>query len=726
LLDYLCPKRTLLIMDNFEHLLEGTGLVTEILRAAPGVKILATSRARLNVGGEHRFRIAGMIYPDEETAGARWETLAQQREDVAQHGAVKLFLQGARRARPGFELTDENLSGVVQICRLVDGLPLGIRLAAAWVEMLTPAGIAAEIGRSLDFLETERRDVPGRQRSMRAAFDHSWNLLSEAEREVFQRLSVFRGGFTREAVHRVTGGSLRELRALVDRSLLEWDPAPSTSLPSMALGTGRTGGRYDIHELLRQYGEERLGKVPAEQEAARDRHCAYYAEYLQGREAHLMGREQRQALAEIEAEIENVRAGWDWAVVQGKVEEIDRSLESLAEFYRLRAWFQEGEQTFARAAQGLAADQSDIESRPEISREFRIVLGKVLMHQGRFCDPLGLVEQGVELFRKSLAILRELDARREMAYGLCYLWDEPSCQEALAIFQEIGDRRGIALSLRGLAGVAIGQGEYGAARQLVQESLAIFRELGNQEEIASSLSASGYIAYVLGEWEVAKELHQESLALYEEIGDQQGVAQSLEQLGIDAYGGSKEYEECKQLLQESFAIYEEIGNVSAMAWVLSELSELANRLGEYAEAMQLAQKSVPLAKRCRDRTLVPWTLRVLGRAACGMGDLGGAKRYFRQALETAMTERATPFVLATFDGIAMLLAAEGERERALELSSLILHHPAIWQAIKDSAASLVAELEAELPPDVVAAAQERGRARDLEATVAELLVELGA
>ncbi|NIV34472.1 MAG: tetratricopeptide repeat protein, partial [Anaerolineae bacterium] len=435
---------------------------------------------------------------------------------------------------------------------------------------------------------------------------------------VMQALSVFRGGFTREAAAHVAGATLHDLRALADKSLLQLGSAPSTWL--------RTGGRYEIHELLRQYAAERLGEVPGARETAKDRHCAYYAQLLHTREADLIGRHQREALAEIEGEIENVRAAWNWAVDQGKIEEIDRSLESLAEFYCIRARFQEGEQAFARAAQRLAREQSDMASRPEVSRESRIVLGKVLLQQGRFCDPLGLAEKGVELFQKSLAILRDLDARREMAYALCYLChlgEKPLCQEALAIFEEIGDRRGIALCLRGLADFLAG--EYGAGRQLVQESLAIFRELGNQKEIATSLHRLGWVAWLLGECEVARDLHQESLVLYQEIGDQSGVADSLEYLGLDVLYGFKEYGEAKQLFQESLAIHEEIGNLYGMSVALPSLGEIALVLGEYAEAAQLAQKGLILAEKCSDPTQVPVCLRVLGLAACGLGDLKGAR-----------------------------------------------------------------------------------------------------
>ena len=196
LFDYLRRKNLLLVMDNYEHLLEGADLVSDVLRIAPEVKVLVTSRARLNLQGEQLFPLAGLEHPD-------WETP----EDAALYSAVELFLLSARRVRPDFELRGEDLTYLTRICRLVGGMPLGVLLAAGWVDMLSPKRIAAEISRSLDFLETEERDVPARQRSMRAVFDHSRSLLAERDKEVLQGLSVFRGGFTSEAAAAVTGAS---------------------------------------------------------------------------------------------------------------------------------------------------------------------------------------------------------------------------------------------------------------------------------------------------------------------------------------------------------------------------------------------------------------------------------------------------------------------------------------------------------------------------------------
>jgi predicted ATPase len=722
LLDYLREKNKLLIMDNFEHLLtrpepgggDGVGLVTDILQMAPEVKIVSTSRARLNVQGEYLFHLAGMDYPEPlPAAEAETPEDATGLEGWTDYSAVKLFLQSARRVRPGFELAAADLEYVARICRLVQGMPLGILLAAAWLTILTPAEIAAEIETSLDFLEMEQRDVPERQRSIQAVFDHSWNLLTDREQEVFQRLSVFRGGFRREAAQRVAGASLRELRALVDRSLLGRDPA----------------GRYGIHELLRQYAAKQLGQAPAAESAARGQHCTYYAGFLQDREVDLVGRDQKQALVEIGVEIENVQAGWDWAVAQGKVEELDRSLESLAEFYRIRAWFQEGEETFARAAQSLAEVQEEIGERTT-----KRALGKVLLQQGRFCHSLGLVEKATDLLQESLSMFRDLGARREVAYALNHLEycvglrgrdNQPLLQEALAISKEIGDRRGIALALRSLGWAAAEQGEYGAAKQLFQESLALFRELGNHEGIGQALYGLGYIAWLLGEYGEAKQLHHESLALSREVGDQKGIADALKNLA-QVVAGLEEYGEAKELYQESLALHKEIGNQRGIADVLSDLGEVANVQGEYAEAIQLGQECLTIGRKIDERWIIAWALKLQGDAACGLGDLPGARRYHHQSL-AELTRIGLPYIIpVNLVGIAALLAAEGEKERALELLALVLHHPISWRWTKHHRATpLIAELEAELPSDVVAAAWARGRARDLDATVAELLVDLG-
>jgi predicted ATPase/DNA-binding SARP family transcriptional activator len=732
LLDYLRLKTMLLIMDNFEHLLEGLDLVLEILQTAPKVKMVVTSRASLNLHGEQLLPIGGMALPQWGVPEGDGQTL----EDAAQYSAVELFLQSARRAQPGFALADENVADVIRICGLVEGMPLGILLAAAWVGVLSPADIASEIVLGVDFLETDLRDLPERQRSMRAVFDRSWRLLSKREREVFERLSVFRGGFTRQAASQVAAASLHELRSLVGKSLLQRDPQ----------------GRYEVHELLRQYAAERLAEVPEQWEAAKDRHSAYFAGFLQHKEASLTGRNQRRALAEIEAEIDNVRVGWAWAVIQGRIEDIDRALGGLALLARTCGSGQERGEMLAKAARmleeaplGTAQDalqsgvpaaliQEGTAAQEAIAnRRRRLVLGKVLAHQGRVCLALGLTEKGIALLQRSLEILRELGARSEMVYALASLGEntllqgegKPLCLEGLAISREIGDRVGMEMSLFCLGRDAVFRGEYGAAQQLHQERLGVSRELGPHELIANSLNDLGYVAWCVGQYREARQLHEQSLALSKDMGIHYAIANSLQRLGLDALG-LVEYSEARKLFQESLSLYQDIGVPWHCTDVLLCQGELANVVGQCAEAARLAQEALSVSQELAYPDLMARSFQVLGDATYGQGDLPKASKCFLQALETAMAVEAAPLALLTLVGTARLLAAKGERERAAELLALVLHHPATWQWAKDRAAPLVAELEAKLSPDALAAAQERGRTRDLETTVAELLAAQGA
>lgn len=274
LLGFLRAKTLLLILDNCEHLLNhvdapsansATAIICDIVQTAPGVKLLVTSRASLNIEGEQLLPVGGMGLPK----GARTSL-----SEALESGAVQLFVQAAQRGQPAFRLTDENLAHVLAICQWVDGLPLGIVLAAAWLRLLSPAEVVAELeGQGLDFLESDRTDAPERQRSLRAAFDYSWRLLSAREREVLAGLSVFRGGTTYIAAYEVTGATLCDLLSLANSSLLERTP----------------GGRYVLHELLRQYAEEQLDAMVDGGRGVRDRYAACYATALARWTAELKG-----------------------------------------------------------------------------------------------------------------------------------------------------------------------------------------------------------------------------------------------------------------------------------------------------------------------------------------------------------------------------------------------------------------------------------------------------
>ena len=297
-----------------------------MLASAPGLMLLVTSRERLDLQVEWVFEVQGLPVPASERV-----------EEPESYSAVALFVQRARRARQTFALTAPNKPHVVRICQLVEGMPLAIELAAAWVPTLSCQEIAAEIQHGLNILTTRLRDVPERQRSLLAVFDQSWELLTEDEQRTLRQLSIFRGGFQREAAQAVAGATLPLLSGLASKSVLRRTAA----------------GRYGLHELMRQYVAGRLGEVPEEEAAARERHSIYYTDYMAGLERDLKGFRQMETLAAMDADIDNIRSAWRWAVRRGDLAAIRRPVRAFWYFYDIRGWFQEAQAAFGWAAEEL-------------------------------------------------------------------------------------------------------------------------------------------------------------------------------------------------------------------------------------------------------------------------------------------------------------------------------------------------------------------------------------
>ena len=312
LLDYLSERSTLLVLDNFEHLVDGSGLLNEVIERAANVELLITSRERLNLQSEWAFDVDGLGLAEDEKGSA---------------SAVSLFVERATQVEPNFALDDAGYSQAARICRLVDGMPLGIELAASWVSVLSCAEIADEIEGNIDFLATSMRDVPERHRSLRAAIDHSWRLLTDEQRSAFSRLSVFRGSFDRGAAAAVTGADLRLLSELVAKSLLR--------RPDF--------GRFELHELLRQYAADQLRSSPAEEADARERHARHYAAALLERRAALMGPELAVVRDELRGELDNLRAAVEWTLVEDDEHVALRVLEAFNTFLWMHRWFEGGE-----------------------------------------------------------------------------------------------------------------------------------------------------------------------------------------------------------------------------------------------------------------------------------------------------------------------------------------------------------------------------------------------
>lgn len=716
LLSYLKDKTLLLVLDNFEQLLgsdSGTGLLSDLARAAPGVKLLVTSRGRLNLQEEWLFEVQGLRFPDPRPPAEDGWAWAEA------YSAVQLFLQCARRARSDFSLSDEEGPAVIQICQLLGGLPLGLELAAAWVRLMSCREIAREIERSLDFLATSLRNVPERHRSLRAVFEYSWELLAPVERTVFQKLSVFQGSFSREAGEQVAGASLPLLPALVDQSLLRAVQA----------------GRYEVHELLRQYAAEKLEQADGENEAGRERHARYYAAFLQQREADLTGERQVEALAEIAADLDNIRAAWQWAVSQRDLAVLGQSLTGLWTFCEVRGQFQAGKAAFEQAIAALEGlTGNGLRS---------MVLGQLLERQGWLVNRLGFFEESLALRRQSVALLRQAGetARSELAWAMAGLGQiiyfqagyEPAkelMQEALALAQATGNQGTMAYVLHCLGQTAEFQGEYREAGPYFQESIRLFKGMGERRLRAFALNNWGRATYAMGAYAQARALIDEALALRRALGDRIGIAYSLLDLGKLAratgqYGQARsliqeslriseelegedliagclnnlglvaclqgESEQAESWLRQSLALYEDIGDQSRAPLALNNLGYLAYTQAAYPQAEAYLQESLALCRQRNRLAELSSALRYLGHVAAAQGHSSEARDYYHQTLQIVTRTGATPLILDVLAGWATLLLQTNPSQAAAYLS-LSQTHPAAEHKTQQLARRLLANL----------------------------------
>jgi predicted ATPase/DNA-binding SARP family transcriptional activator/predicted negative regulator of RcsB-dependent stress response len=665
LLRYLRDKRVLLVLDNLEDLLEGAGLVIELLHAAPGVRVLVTSRVRLNVSGEQVYILGGMGYPDSPAP-----------EAVRRSSATALFVQGARRAQAGFQLDEVDLPHVARICRLAQGMPLALLLAAAWVPALTLSEIATEMERGLEILAAEWRDEPERHHSVRAAFDATWGMLTEGERQAFARLSVFRGGFTRQAAQAVAGAGPRMLLALVHKSLLQRD----------------VDGRYEIHELLRQYGADKLDEQPAERERALDLHAAYYTEFLVSKEMEL----DRSILGEPMHEIDNIRAAWRRATAQGRRREIHRSMILLFGLCQGPGLLREGEALFAAAVCALRAQATELPVE-----DGQAALGLALTMQAHFAQ-YSSADRAAELAREGLSLLRGLGARREVAAGYTlaamYARLGPAAtrqlyEESLALSEELGCRLVIDNRIP-LAGLALERGDSKEAERYLGEALAAARRTDDRANIALALANLGNIAYERGEFAAARERYMESLALFQEVGIEWAVGRLHSLLGNTAMA-TGDPAAARAWHQRALASYQQIG----VDWQAGPVV-LGGSWG------------------------VPVALQRMGDASLAAGDPDQARHDYSEALRQAIDRPYPELHRHLLLGPARWLAHVGDAARAVELAALALHSPESVDETRQNAEDLLRELQPQLSPDVYAAALDRGQARDPDATLRDLLAEL--
>ena len=654
----------------------------------------------MNLRGETVYSLQGMTFP---TNGFEADTEYSQIED--EYSAVKLFVQSARQMHPGIEFTLDDLRNVALICSLVDGMPLGIELASAWIEMLSPEDIAAEIQDNLDFLEAERRDAPERHQSIRAVFDYTWKMVGDEQREVFEKLSIFHGGFTRGAAERVTGASLKVLMALANKSLIQ----------------RAQDGRYEIHELLRQYAEEKLGRDPEKKDQLRNRHSEYFAEFVHQREAAIIGGDQGETLTEMD----NIRAGWQWAVTREKIPEIRAQMLSLFWLYEFQGWYREAEATFEWAADLLRMD--------EPVGDKGIVFGYMLAFLAVVSARVGGYEKGRQILRESWAILRQLDAQQEIAHanmlavhlGITPDYEEQKkmLNESLSTFRDLGIRWGMVNALSYLGMIASANNEYERAEKYFQEEFKISKETNNRRGISFSLFGLGQLAQVQGDYVHAESYFADGLAISKEIGYQYNFFLNLQYLGNNAIL-SEDYETAQEFFEEAFVFGENFGNQIWMVESINGLGDIALAMGELNEAKKHYQEALSKFQDLDHQVGIGSVLCDLGNLALVLGDSQEARDRYQSALEIGVNAQDEVLCLDGLAGLAAMLKAAGDAERAVELAVLAVNHPNFSILTREKAKKLVEELDASLPPKVFSAAHERGKALELMPTVKNWLTEL--
>jgi predicted ATPase/class 3 adenylate cyclase len=542
--DYLSERRLLLVLDNFEQVLEAAPTVTELLAVAQGLKVLATSRTPLRLYGEHEYAVPPLSVPDVKHL--------PDLESLSQYEAVRLFIERAKSAKVDFEVTDESAPAVAEICVRLDGLPLAIELAAARIKMLPPQAMLQRLGSRLKLLTGGARDLPERQRTLRAAIEWSHALLDEGEQLLFGRLAVFSGGRTLEAIEAICDAdgdlpmdAFEGVSSLLDKSLLRQEEGPNGE------------PRFVMLETVHEFAREKLGQSAEEQEIKRV-HAEYFLTLAEEAKPELKGSNQLEWLERLETEHDNMRAALTWALERKKVEVALRLGGDLSWFWSVRGYYIEGrrwlEEALAIDGRGspavramalagagvLAFDQGELDRAKEACEEGL----ELLAHEGREAREaklnllalLGWVAwhreelgQAQQLFEEELALSREMRDIWWLANSLQGLATVSHTrrdseratelyEESMDLFREHGDKHSLAYCMNNLAMVVYSQGDLGRAAQLTEEAVALFRELGARGDVALGLCNMGWIALLRDDLGRAADIYRESLSLSWDAG----------------------------------------------------------------------------------------------------------------------------------------------------------------------------------------------------------------
>jgi non-specific serine/threonine protein kinase len=563
-------REMLLVLDNCEQVLDGCArLVEALVRETAKVTIVATSRESLHLAAEDTYAVPPLPLPGPRSGA----------QGIARSEAVQLFVERARQYRPHFDLADQRAHAVADICARLDGIPLALELAAARLSMLPVEEIAHLLDQRFRLLKSGNRELP-RHQTLRAMIDWSYELLDDAEKALFCRLSVFAGGWTLAAAEAVcvadavaAGEVVYVLIGLIEQSLVV---------------ANESGDRYRMLETVRQYARDRLQMSSGENEW-RNRHLACFLALAEEAAPNIDGSQQRPWLERLETEHDNLRSALTWATGADAVSGL-RLAGACWRFWLIRGYAREGLHWLSAM---LAA--APVQERTE--------------HRARALGAAATLARVTSDFSKARTLY----------------------EAALSIWRELDNRRGVAGALGNLGMVALDQNDYPRAMALHEESLVIFRELGNRQGVARALLAMGNAVRTQGDEERAQALYEQSLAIEREMGDQRGTAIALNNLGQVASDFRKDYSTARSLQDQAMVIHRELGNRWGIAWTLGELARVSYSEGDYPSSRELLLESFAIWRDLADRSGVASSLEGLGILAFALGRAEAGARLCGQA-----------------------------------------------------------------------------------------------
>ncbi len=642
-------KHLLLLLDNFEQVVDAAVDVAALLAACPNLKVLVTSRMPLHVRGEQEFAVPPLATPDPRHL--------PDLESLSQYEAVALFIQRAQAVRSEFQVSNANAPAIAQICTRLDGLPLAIELAAARIKLFPPPALLTRLGKRLAVLTGGARDLPARQQSLRNTIAWSYELLDAEEQQLFRQLSVFAGGCTLEAIEAVgtalpdgAGQMVEGVASLLDKSLLHQ--------------TEQEGGepRISLLETVREYGLERLHER-GEAEAIRRAHALYYLALAQEAEPHLKGTQQVLWLGRVQREQENLRAALA-LVIEGEEQELALLLSgALWRFWYIRGYWSEGLHWLKEA---LALPQAG---------ERTATRATVLCGAGRLALALGDLLTGRALLEESVAISREVRDKRGLAESLALLGldlqskavlNGALLEESLRFAREAAERWTLAFSLQHAGWHFQLQDEYDRALPLLRESAALFREVGDQRELIATLNGLARLAALQGEHQRTAALVQECLAYARGLGDKSGMVDALYLLAWSA-SMQDEHEQARGLIQEGLGLARALGHRSGIARGLGLLGETYLAQGLPLQAVALLEESLQLYRELESGHNVAGSLDLLGDARLSLGEPQQARARFTEGVALARKAGSKVAVAWSLAGLARVSLVEGEPRRAAHL-----------------------------------------------------------